>query len=400
MTEQQSPRIDTLVGHADGGVDHDSAVAPPIYQTATFRADSADAFAEMAATPRHPRYYTRDGNPTFTRVERVLAALEGAEAALLTASGMAAISSAVLTLVAHGDHVVAQQSHYMGTTQLLATLLRKFGVEVSLVAQSDPDAFAAALRPSTKVIILETPSNPLLTLTDLAAVAQLARARGVTTLCDSTIATPVNQRPLSLGIDLVAHSATKFLAGHHDLIAGAIAGAAPLLDRIWQTCVVLGPVPDPFGAWLLLRGLRTLPIRVERQNRTALEVATFLDRHPAVAAVHYPGLETHPQHTLARRQMAGGYGGLLSFEMRGGLEAAQRFMAAMRLPSRAVSFGGYESLASHPAGMWTGSLGAGGASEAGISAGLIRLSIGLEHPADLIADLERSLAEAAPRRTP
>jgi len=398
MTEPPH-RIDTLVAHADRGLDADMAIAPPIWQTAPFRAESAEAFAAMASTPRHHAYYTRDGNPTFTRVEHVVATLEGAEAALLTASGMGAISAAVLTLVGQGDHVVAQQSHYMGTSQLLSTMLPRFGASVTLVPQADTGAFATALRPNTKLIIVESPSNPLMALTDLAAVATLAHARGVTTLCDDTIATPVNQAPLRLGIDLVVHSATKFLGGHHDLTAGIVAGPAALIEAIWKTHVMLGAVPDPFAAWLLLRGLRTLTLRVRRQNETALEVATFLAAHPAVDAVHYPGLATHPQHALARRQMTGGFGGIMSFELRG-LPAAQRFMDTMRLVSRAVSFGGFESLASHPAGMWFGSLGDSAAAEAGISPGLIRLAIGLEHPADLIADLAHALGaarEAGPR---
>jgi cystathionine beta-lyase/cystathionine gamma-synthase len=345
----------------------------------------------MSATPRHDRYYTRDGNPSFSRAEAVLAALEGAEAALLTASGMGAISTTVLALVGSGDHVVAQRTHYMGTSQLLANVLPRFGVTVTLVDQAMPEAFAAAITPATKLILVETPANPLLTITDLTAVGTLARSRGILTLCDSTIATPINQLPLSNGIDLVVHSATKFLGGHHDLMAGVVLGARELIERAWHMAVTLGPVPDPFAAWLLLRGLRTLPLRVGRQNQTALAVARFLARHPAVSQVHYPGLESHAQHELARRQMPGGFGGLMSIELRGGFAAAQAFLGAMSLVSRAVSFGGFESLATHPGAMWSGSVGASKAAEAGISAGLVRLSIGLEHPDDLIADLGRAL---------
>jgi cystathionine beta-lyase/cystathionine gamma-synthase len=304
---------------------------------------------------------------------------------------MAAISSAVLALVGAGDHVVAQSSHYMGTAQLLADFLPRFGVTVTLVDQTSAAAFGAALRAETRLILLESPSNPLLTLTDLQAVAALARARGILTLCDGTIATPINQQPLRCGIDLVIHSATKYLGGHHDLMGGVAAGAASLIGKIAESLVVLGPVPDPFAAWLLLRGLRTLPVRVERQNRTALAVAGFLAAHSAVAAVHYPGLPSHPQHALACRQMRGGYGGLLSFELRDAA-AAQRFLDAMTLPSRAVSFGGFESLATAPAGMWMGAVGETITAVAGIPASLIRLSVGLEHEADLIADLARALS--------
>ena len=387
---------DTVVAHADRGIDGDSDVAPPIHQTAPFRAVSDDDFAMMSNTPRHNRNYTRDGNPTFSRVEAVLAALEAAEAALLTASGMGAISTTVLTLVGSGDHVIAQRTHYMGTAQLLASILPRFGVAVTLVDQASPQAFAEAITATTRLILVETPANPLLTITDLAAVAELARRHRILTLCDSTIATPVNQQPLSLGIDLVVHSATKFLGGHHDLMAGVVLGSREIIERVWHTAVALGPVPDPFAAWLLLRGLRTLPLRVERQNRTALEVARFLEGHPAVARVHYPGLASHAQHELARRQMRDGFGGLMSFELRTGSRGALAVVGAMRLVSRAVSFGGFESLATLPGAMWSGSVGASKAAEAGIAEGLVRLSIGLEHPSDLIADLDNALQAASP----
>jgi len=394
MSVSATYRPETLVAHADGGIDDTSDVAPPIHQTAPFRASSDDEFAEMSNTPRHSRNYTRDGNPTFTRVESIIAALEGAEASLLTSSGMGAISTSVLSLVGQGDHVIAQKTHYMGTAQLLSTVLPRFGVSVTLVKQTAPAAFVNAITPTTKLILVETPANPLLTLTDLAGIAEIARSRGILTLCDSTIATPINQTPTNFGIDLVVHSATKFLGGHHDLMAGVVVGPRPLVEKIWHCAVALGPVPDPFAAWLLLRGLRTLPLRIARQNQTALETAKFLEQHPAVARVHYPGLDSHAQHDLACRQMPGGFGGLMSFELRGGFAAAQAFIGNMRIPSRAVSFGGFESLATQPAAMWKGSIGEAKATEAGINDGLIRLSIGLEHPLDLIADLDRALHAA------
>ena len=396
MSLQSTPAIrsshpETLVATADAGLEDAADIAPPIHQTAPFRARSDDEFADMSATARHPRYYTRDGNPTFARVEAIVAALEGTEAALLTASGMSAISTTALALLAQGDHVIAQKTHYMGTSQLLGTLLPRFGVAVTLVDQTSVPAFANALTPATKLIIVESPANPLLTLTNLSAVAELASARGIITMCDNTIASPINQTPVRSGIDLVVHSATKFLGGHHDLTAGVVAGPRALVDKIWHCAVVLGPVPDPFAAWLLLRGLRTLPLRIARQNQTALLVARFLEQHPAVARVNYPGLESHAQHSLARQQMPGGSGGLLSFELRGGFEAARAFVNAMQVAVRAVSFGGFESLATQPAAMWAGSIGAEKAAEAGIPLGLIRYSVGLEHADDLIEDLRRAL---------
>jgi methionine-gamma-lyase len=391
---KSTARLETLVTLADREIDADSDIAPPIHQTATFAAGSDAEFAEMANTPRHPRNYTRDGNPTTRRAESIIAALEGAEAALLTSSGMGAISTTALSLLRSGDHVIAQKTHYMGTAQLLGTILPRLGIDVTLVDQTSTDSFASALRPSTKLIYVESPANPLLALTDLAAVASLAHRHGALTVCDSTIASPVNQNPIRLGVDLVIHSATKFLGGHHDLMAGVVAGPRELIDRIWHTSVVLGPVPDPFAAWLLVRGLRTLPLRIARQNVTALKLATYLAEHPDVARVHYPGLPTHPQYELARTQMPGGFGGLLSFELKGGFAAAQAFIKAMKIPVRAVSFGGFESLATQPAAMWAGSIGAEKAEEAGIPIGLIRFSVGLEHPDDLVDDLKRALVVA------
>jgi len=388
------PHVESLVALADRGIDADADVAPPLHQTATFTAEDDAGFAAQAGSARPARYYSRYGNPTAQRAEAIIAALEGAEAALLTASGMGAISTTLLALLGSGDHVVAQKTHYMGTAKLLETLLPKFGIEVTLVEQASTESFARALRPTTRLVLMESPANPLLALTDLAGVASLARAHGAWTVCDSTIASPVNQNPIRLGVDLVVHSATKFLGGHHDLVAGVVAGPRALVERVWHATVVLGAVVDPFAAWLLLRGLRTLPLRIARQNSSALKVASFLEAHRAVARVHYPGLPTHAQHALARSQMPGGFGGLLSFELKGGFDAAQSFINSMQVPARAVSFGGFESLATQPAGMWAGSIGEEKAREAGIPAGLIRYSVGLEHPDDLIADLERALAPA------
>jgi methionine-gamma-lyase len=258
------------------------------------------------------------------------------------------------------------------------------------VDQTDPAAFEAALRPQTRLIMLESPSNPLLQLTDLAAIAGLARQRGIVTIADNTFATPVNQRPLDLGVDIVVHSATKFLGGHHDLLAGVAAGTRAAMAKAWEASIVLGGNLGAFEAWLLLRGLRTLALRVERQNATALAVAQFLERHPAVAAVHYPGLPTHPQHALARRQMRG-HGGVLSVVLAAGAAAAQAFMQRTQLFAHAVSLGGIEALAMHAATTWSGTLSEEQVRASGVDPGLVRLSVGLEDPADLIADLDQAL---------
>jgi cystathionine beta-lyase/cystathionine gamma-synthase len=388
--DQLPTSLSTRLVHTDSGIDPDTSVAPPLYPSVTYRADSAEQFREMATQARHPRFYSRYGSPTHARVEAVLADIEGAPAALLLASGMAAISCSVLALLRSGDHVVAQRSHYMGTTQLVSGVLARYGVSATIVEQSDVQAFAAALRPETRLVIVESPSNPLLQLTDLAAVASLARARGILTLADNTFATPVNQNPIALGVDLVVHSATKFLGGHHDLLAGAVMGPQALVERIWDLSIVLGCNLGAFETWLLLRGLRTLELRVRRQNETALAVARHLAGHPAVAKVHYPGLESHPQHALARAQMKG-YGGVLSFSLREGRDAALAFMQRLKLFTQAVSLGGIEALAMHAATTWSGTLTEEQTRASGIDPGLVRLSVGLEDPRDLVADLDQAL---------
>ncbi len=382
---------DSRAIHADRDLNDTRAVTPPIWQTSTFWAASEDEFLAMATEARHDRFYTRYGNPTHSQVAAVVASLEGAETALLASSGMGAISGAVLAHVAAGDHVVAQTSTYAGTTTLLRKLLPRFGVETTFVDQRDVLNFESAVRPNTRLVVVETPSNPLAHVTDLEAVAALARSRGIVTVADNTFATPVNQRPLALGIDLVVHSATKYLGGHSDLVAGVVAGSKERLDRVWEDAISLGACSSPFDAWLMLRGLRTLPVRIERHNRTAGALARFLEEHPAVERVYYAGLPSHPQHELARRQMSG-YGGVVSFELVGGYEAAERTVATTRLARRAASLGGVESLIVHPAAMWAHSLDAGQLEAAGIKPGLVRFSTGLEDERDLMSDLDRALA--------
>jgi cystathionine beta-lyase/cystathionine gamma-synthase len=346
----------------------------------------------MASEPRHARFYTRYGNPTHRHAEALIAAAEGADTAQLFASGMAAVSAAALTFCGQGDHLVLQRVHYGGVTALASELLPRLGVAVTAVDQRDTEALTAAIGPRTRLVLLETPSNPLLALTDLRAVTASARERGAVTMVDSTLATPVNQRPLEHGADLVMHSATKYLGGHSDLTAGVIAGPEELLERIWKTTLVLGATSGPFDAWLLARGLRTLALRVERHNASAQRVAEALEAHPAVTAVHYPGLESHPQHALAQRQMPGGHGGLLSFEVAGGYEASDRVVRALERFRLAASLGSVHSLVTHPAAMLQGVLTPEQLESAGVKPALIRLAIGLEPAEELIADLERALS--------
>src|SRR5512138_2748347 len=335
---------DTLCAHGVHRND-DSAIVPPIVYSATFAARDAHEFAAMASRPRHPRYYTRYGNPLHEQVAAQLVALEGANAqshdALLTASGMGAISLLLLGLLKAGDHVVAQTNHYMATAKHFAELLPRFGVRCTLVDQTDLAAWDSAIQPGTRLVMTETPVNPTCALTDLAAVARLARAQGALSVCDNTFASPLNQQPLAHGIDLVVHSATKYLGGHHDLTAGAVIGPRALIDALWPTQICLGATLSPMDAWLLLRGLRTLALRVRQHNASALALAQWLEQQPQVERVHYPGLASHPQHALATSQMRG-FGGVMNIVIRGGYDEASRFVHALQLPRQAVSLGGVE----------------------------------------------------------
>ncbi|GGK29543.1 methionine gamma-lyase [Caldalkalibacillus thermarum] len=383
-------RDETLVVHGDDWVTNDGTVAPAIYYSATFRAQNSAQFAEMAGTSRHPRYYTRYGNPVHERVKKIMAELEGTETALVTGSGMGAIATTLLTLVSAGDHVIAQTRHYMSTAKIMDEMLPRFGVEVTLVEQADISAFEAAIRPNTKLIMVESPANPTLVITDLAAVVELARPRGIIVVADNTFALPINQRPHDLGVDVVIHSATKYLGGHHDLTAGVICTSEELAERIWQTHISIGSVLSPMDAWLLLRGLRTLPLRIERINANALALAEFLEEQPQIERVYYPGLPSHPQHELAKRQMRG-FGAVMAFAIKGGYEETQRFVSALKLIPNAVSLGGIDSLVVHTAAMWEGVMTEEQMRTAGIPPNYVRLSVGIEHIEDLKADVLQAL---------
>lgn len=383
--------LESLVIHGDDGIEDTLDVAPPIHQTSTFIAPTAEEFARQATDPRPEHYYTRAGNPTHSRVESIMAKLEGGEAAIATASGMGAITCSILAHVEAGDHVVAQKNHYMAASKFVTDVLPRFGVASTVVDQTDPNAFVAAIRPETKVIFIETPSNPTGQITDLSAVAGLARERDIVTICDNTFASPINQRPLDLGVDVVVHSATKYLGGHHDLLAGIVVASANRASKIWTFTNMFGPTLGPIDAWLLLRGLRTLPLRVRQHNESGMAVAQHLENHPGIEAVHYPGLESHPDYGVASRQMTG-FGGTFSFQVRGGYADTQRFMAGLKLVKQAVSLGGFETLAVHAAAMWGGSLSDEQVREAGVEPNMVRISIGLEAAVDLITDLDSALA--------
>jgi cystathionine beta-lyase/cystathionine gamma-synthase len=390
MNSKPPLHSDSRLLHADDALHEGSSLTPPIPWSATFLADDASTFAQMASTPMHPRYYTRYGNPLHQRVARIVADLEGAATGLVTASGMGAISTTLFGLLRAGDHVVAQRNHYMGTTRLLSDLLERFSVSCELVDQTDNQAFARALQRPTAVVMLESPTNPDCSLTDIRTAARLAHCAGALVVVDNTFATPLNQQPISLGADLVVHSATKYLGGHHDLTAGVVVGSEALIERLWSTQIVMGATLSPMDAWLLLRGLRTLSVRMERINASALTVASALAVHPAIESVSYPGLPGHPQHSLAREQMSG-FGGVMGLRLRSDYAGTAVFVSKLALAQHAVSLGGVDTLVVHAAAMWAGSLDDEQMRQTGIEPNLVRLSIGLEHPDDLIADLLNAL---------
>lgn len=370
------------------------SVNMPIYETSTFRFDTMAEGAALGVDRGDGWYYTRWGNPTTRLFEERMALLEAGEDALSTASGMGAISTAVLGMVEPGGHVVSPRAVYQATFQLFNEVLPKRGVEVTFIDSVDTAAYERAVRPTTTLVYVETPNNPLMQVTDIAEVAALARRIGATTIADNTFASPFNQTPIALGVDLVVHSATKYLSGHSDVTAGAIVGARDLIARVKRTLRILGPVLDPFAGWLLLRGLKTLGLRVERHNDNAQRLAEFLAAHSRVARVNYPGLASHPAHAVAARQMRG-FGGMLSFEVRGGFEAGVRCVEALRTCILAVSLGGAETLVTHPASTSSAGIPRADLERAGITEGLIRVSVGLEDISDLIADFDQALRGAA-----
>lgn len=383
-----SSRIDTLAIHAGSPSDPlTGAVVTPIYQTTTFAQD------ELAGTPEW--CYTRTGNPTRAALEQSLAALENARFGLAFASGLAAANAVLQALLSAGDHVVASQDLYGGCYRLFTKVFQRFGVEFSLIDTTDPVNVAAAIRPSTRLLWLETPSNPLLKITDLRACANIARVAGIPTLVDNTFATPVFQRPLDLGADLVLHSTTKYIGGHCDVLGGALATSdESLYQKLKFIQNATGAVPAPQDCFLLLRGIKTLGLRVRRHAEIALTIAQRLEQHPDVTRVIYPGLNSHPQHALAASQSSG-FGAVVSVELKGGIERVRAIVPRLKLWTLAESLGGVKSLFCHPATMTHASVEPEERRRIGIGDGLIRLSVGLEDPADLIEDLERALEDTA-----
>lgn len=370
-----------------------NALTTPIFQTATyvFR-DTAELVDYMSGNTEREEY-GRYGNPTQRIAEEKCAALEGAEAGLAFASGMAAITTTLFAVLSQGQHVIMTDDCYRRTRQFCRGMLAKFGVEVTIVPTGDYEALEAAVTPRTRVLISESPTNPYMKVVDLDRIADVARRHRLLTIIDSTFATPINQQPIAHGIDLVLHSATKYLSGHNDVLGGMILGRHETIAAIRECQGVLGGILDPHAAYLLIRGMKTLPLRVEHQNRSAQRIAEMLERHPRVERVHYCGLASHPGHEIARRQMKG-FGGVVSFEIKGDLDATSRVVDAVRIPQIAPSLGGVETLIEQPSLMSFFELTTEERLAVGIKDNLIRLSVGLEDPDDLIADLEQALARA------
>jgi len=371
------------------------ALNPPLYLSSTYTfPTTADGSARFAGE-QEGFVYSRVGNPTTALLEARLANLEGGEACVVTASGQGATTSLLWTLLAPGDHVIADKTLYGCTFAYLNHGLAKFGVDITHVDLSDPANLEKALTSATRVVFFESPANPNMRLVDIAAVADLARHHGAVTVVDNTYCTPYLQRPIERGADFVVHSATKYLGGHGDLLAGAVVGPKAVLDQVRFHGVkdMTGAVMSSQDAFLVLRGLKTLALRMERHCDSAEKVAAFLADHAKVAVVHYPGLASFPQHDLARRQMARP-GGMVAFELKGGIDAGRRFMDALGLFTRAVSLGDAESLAQHPASMTHSTYTAEERAQHFIAEGLVRLSVGLEDAEDLLADLEQALDAA------
>lgn len=367
---------------------HGRSLATPMWASSTFETPDVDASLRAATTPKAPEFYARYGNPTVNEFEDAVAALEGAERAQAFASGMGAITTLVLAMCSSGDHIVAQHQTFSTTQLLFGPVCQRFGIETTIVDGTDTGAIAAAVQPNrTRMIFVETPANPLLNIVDLEAVAAIP---GPIKVCDSTMGGPMIQRPLDHGFDLVMHSATKSLGGHNDALLGVVAGPMDLISWIWSYHTIHGATASPFDAMNGLRGIRTLGVRTRAQSEAAQRIAEDLEQHPKVRKVHYPGLPSHPQYDLAKRQMTMG-GGVLSFEVAGGWDAGKAVAEALRLAHLAPSFGGPETLVTHVASTTAANLTEEERAAMGIDEGLIRYSVGLEDPADLIADVHQAL---------
>ncbi len=383
--------LDTLAVRAGIRRSQFNEHAEALYLTSSFVFDNAAQAAARFSGEEAGFVYGRFSNPTVSMLQERLAALEGGEACIATASGMAAILSTVMALMKSGEHIVASQGIFGATQQLFGAILPKFGVDTTFVAANDPAAYRAALRPQTKLVFVETPSNPLTEVFDIAALAKVAHGGGALLAVDNCFCSPALQRPLDLGADLVIHSATKYLDGQGRVLGGAVVGRRELTEEVFKFLRTAGPSISPFNAWVILKGLETLRIRMEAQSAAALELARWLEARPQVARVHYPGLPSHPQHELAKRQQKAG-GAIVSFEVKGGRAEAWKVVDATRLISITANLGDTKSTITHPASTTHGRISAEARAAAGIRESLLRVAVGLESVSDLQADLARGLA--------
>jgi O-succinylhomoserine sulfhydrylase len=385
--------LDTLAVRAGQERSQFGEHAEALYLTSSFVFENAAQAAARFSGAEEGNVYSRFTNPTVTMLQQRLAALEGADACVATASGMAAILAAVMALCSAGDHIVSARGIFGASQQLLGSIMPRFGVETTFVPGSDPVAFRAALRPNSKLIFIETPSNPLTEVFDITALAAVAHEAGALLVVDNCFCSPALQRPLEFGADLVIHSATKYLDGQGRVLGGAVCGGKALVEEVFKYLRTAGPTLSPFNAWVILKGLETLKIRMQAQSANALELARRLEGHPAVARVFYPGLPSHPQHALALRQQATG-GAIVAFEVKGNREAAWRVVDNCRLLSITANLGDTKTTITHPASTTHGRISPEARAEAGITEGLLRVAVGLESVDDIEADLLRGLRSA------
>lgn len=390
MTDPISPATQAVWGGEETSLAQGATQVPVVY-SAAYGYPDVDAWLEAATGRQAGHIYSRNTNPTVQAFEEKLRLLEGAEAATSFASGMAAISNTLFGLLSPGERVVSVKDTYGGTNKIFSEFLPRFHIQVALCDTTDTEQIEAEIAQGCRLLYLETPTNPTLKVLDLERLSAAGRAAGAVVVVDNTFATPLNQSPLALGARLVVHSATKFLGGHADALGGVVCGEARLVGRIFHFREITGACLDPMAAYLLLRGMKTLPLRIRQQNESALAIARFLEAHPAVAAVNYPGLESHPQHEVARKQMRG-YGGVLSFMLHGGFEAVRRVLPRLRYAHRAANLGAVETIVGPPATTSHVECSPAERAAMGIPEGLVRYSTGIEDPADLIADLERALS--------
>ena len=388
----QDKNFDTLQVHAGHKHDHYKAVTPPIYQTSTFAFEDADDGAACFAGENDGYIYTRLGNPTVRHLEDAVAALEGGFGGIACASGMAAVTTVYMGFLGAGSHIVSTDAVYGASRGVLEKHFARFGVEATFIDTTRTELIEAAIRPNTKLLYIETPANPTIGITDIAACAEIAHRHGIRLVVDNTFCSPYLQQPLALGADIVLHSITKFINGHADVVGGVlVTKTAEDHKYLYNVMTSMGPNMDPHQAYLVIRGLKTLSLRMERAQSNAMRIAQYLEAHPAVAWVKFPGLPSHPQYELALKQQSGP-GAMISFGLKGGLEAGKKLMNSVKLAVLAVSLGGVETLIQHPASMTHAKVSTEAKLLAGITDDLVRYSVGIENVEDLIADLEQGLA--------